>query len=81
MAIVTLPETNSSLLKTGRAPKENARIPTINFQGLYMLVSGRVYLFLLAIGPSQTDRKGLFCCVFFLFAVDGCAPWCTLSGE
>ncbi len=30
---ITLPETNSSSLKKGRAPKGNDRIPTIHFQG------------------------------------------------
>ena len=32
----TLPETNSSPLKIGRAPKGNDRIPTINFQGRFV---------------------------------------------
>ena len=40
--VTTLPETNSSHLKIGRAPKENDRIPNIHFQVLLMLVSGRV---------------------------------------
>ena len=31
---VTLPETSSSPLKIGRAPKGKDRIPTIHFQGL-----------------------------------------------
>ena len=30
--VTTLPETNSSPLKIGRAPKGNDRIPTIHFQ-------------------------------------------------
>ena len=39
---LTLPKTNSSPLKIGRAPKGNDRIPTIHFQVLLLLVSGRV---------------------------------------
>ena len=38
----TVPKTNSLHLKIGRAPKGNDRIPTIHFQGLLLLVSGRV---------------------------------------
>ena len=39
---ITLPETNSLPLQIVRAPKANNRIPTIHFQVLWLLVSGRV---------------------------------------
>ena len=41
---VTLPETSSSPLQIGRAPKGNDCIPTIHFQVLLLLVSGSVVL-------------------------------------
>ena len=43
--IYTLPKTNSSHLKIGRNPIGKDRIPTIHFQGLLLLVSGRVTAF------------------------------------
>ena len=39
--IYTLPETNSSHLKIGRAPKGNDRISTIHFQGRKCEFQGR----------------------------------------
>ena len=36
------PKTDSSSMKIGRAPKGNDRLPTIHFQVLLLLVSGRV---------------------------------------
>ena len=39
--LITLPETNSSHLQMGRAPKGKDHLPTIDFSGA-MLVSGRV---------------------------------------
>ena len=39
---LTPPETNSSPLKIGRNPKRKDRLPTIHFQVLLLLVSGRV---------------------------------------
>ena len=36
---VTLPETNSSPLRMGRAPKRKVHLPTIHFQGLLLAVS------------------------------------------
>ena len=39
---VTLPKTNISHLKIGRAPKGKHRLPTIHFQVLLLFVSGKV---------------------------------------
>ena len=41
----TLPKTNSSPLKIGNLPKGKDRLPTIHFQVLLLLVSGRVEWF------------------------------------
>ena len=43
---LTLPETNSSPLKLGRNPKGKDHLPTIHFQGLLLLVSGRLFAYL-----------------------------------
>ncbi len=42
---ITLPETNSSPLKIGNPKRKLVHIPTIHFQVLLLLVSGRVSLF------------------------------------
>ena len=39
---LTLPKTNSSPLKLGFPKRKRESIPTIHFQGLLLLVSGRV---------------------------------------
>ncbi len=60
----TLHETNSSPLKIGRAPKGNGCIPTIHFQVIWLLVSGRVCSLDGTISPK---RYWLFvsCCSTF----------------
>ena len=53
---VTLPETNSLPLKIGRAPKGKYSLPTLHFQGLLLLVSGRVVMN----GLLQITAKGYY---------------------
>ena len=55
LQLITLPETNSSPLKIGRAPKGNDRIPTLHFQVLYsLLVSGSFWSGFFR-GPGLSD--------------------------
>ena len=51
--------TASSPLKIGRAPKGNNRIPTIHFQMLWLLVSGRVIIIILLVVMSQHPGWGV----------------------
>ena len=53
---LTLPETNSSPLKIGRAPKGKDRIPTIHFQvfSLAGFVSGRVDFQIYRLGVDES---------------------------
>ena len=41
---ITLPDTNSSPLKIGQNPKGEDHLPTIHFQVLLLIVSGRVVI-------------------------------------
>ena len=75
---VTLPETNSSPLRMGRAPKRKVRLPTIHVQGLLLAVSFKEGT-LVGVQPVFPRKSGRP--VAWIPGLPGNLPWLPSLGE
>ncbi len=71
----TLPKTNSSHLKIGRAPKGKDHLPTIHFQVLLLLVSGRVKMMVSKFRISFSKGDNLFSGTISVRFFRGVSTW------